>query len=511
MVRRVDIFGKRVLGLDLGNERVVGVVVDRKPGGGTVRAVEYVPVRLEEEIPAALDELLGRLDTRVHHCTVGLSESNVFIRNLRLPFRDKKKIARVLPLELEEQLLSPAEELVMDFLVGSRQEESSGLLVAAVNPDIVRECLDLLAAHDLDPDLVTLRSLALGTRLLDREDSGKDILVLVADLYAATMVLFKDGTAVFMRYLPYPEHFFEAAPFVLEQGVLNVRNSEDARRCLAEISTAVHRSLAFLRCEHGIESSISRCLLSGSLALDVDMVPDALAQGLGVAVEVADLHARKGLALGDETASWWQPPLFDHALALALTPGVGKRQCLNLRQGALKKKFRLLRSKRQMALAAGLVFMVLAAAFGASLLDYTRLKNQYDSLGRQMNRLYLATFPGTTRIVDPLQQMKVGIRQAETSGVSAPSVAEGKRALDLIADISRRIPQNLEIHVSRLLVDEESIQIKGTTDTFNTVDGIQSRLRESPLYKEVAIMSATADKNKDRIRFQIRLLLAEQG
>lgn len=81
--------------------------------------------------------------------------------------------------------------------------------------------------------------------------------------------------------------------------------------------------------------------------------------------------------------------------------------------------------------------------------------------------------------------------------------------LEILADISGRIPKDLSLHVSRLVIDQESVQIKGTTDAYNNVDVIKNKLAASTRYVEVKIVSATADKKKGSIRFEIRLQLVE--
>ena len=79
----------------------------------------------------------------------------------------------------------------------------------------------------------------------------------------------------------------------------------------------------------------------------------------------------------------------------------------------------------------------------------------------------------------------------------------------LLADVSSRIPATLALRVSRLSIDREAVLIKGTTDTFNSVETIKSLLSASPRYKSVQIVSATADKEKKTgaIRFEVQLQL----
>jgi general secretion pathway protein L len=93
--------------------------------------------------------------------------------------------------------------------------------------------------------------------------------------------------------------------------------------------------------------------------------------------------------------------------------------------------------------------------------------------------------------------------------VSLPLFSGEKRVLEILSDISARIPQEISLHVSRLVIDKESVQIKGTTDAYNNVDVIKNKLAASSRYVLVKIVSATADKKKKKIRFEIRLQLAE--
>ena len=74
-----------------------------------------------------------------------------------------------------------------------------------------------------------------------------------------------------------------------------------------------------------------------------------------------------------------------------------------------------------------------------------------------------------------------------------------------MADISSRIPDSVKIQVSRMVVDQESVQLKGIIDTFNDVNLIQNSLRKSPLFTDVSIVSAAADKESGMIRFELRL------
>ncbi|MCI5125818.1 MAG: hypothetical protein D3925_15445, partial [Candidatus Electrothrix sp. AR5] len=74
-------------------------------------------------------------------------------------------------------------------------------------------------------------------------------------------------------------------------------------------------------------------------------------------------------------------------------------------------------------------------------------------------------------------------------------------------DISDRIPTSLDLHLTRLIIDQDSVKLTGTTDAFNNVNTIKSLLTESDRYSEVNIVSATKGNENEGIRFEIKLQL----
>ena len=64
---------------------------------------------------------------------------------------------------------------------------------------------------------------------------------------------------------------------------------------------------------------------------------------------------------------------------------------------------------------------------------------------------------------------------------------------------------DLEVEVDRLVVDLDGVQIRGTTDTFNTVDSIKKGLESSESYQDVVIASANLDQSGKGVRFEIKM------
>ena len=79
--------------------------------------------------------------------------------------------------------------------------------------------------------------------------------------------------------------------------------------------------------------------------------------------------------------------------------------------------------------------------------------------------------------------------------------------LDVLADISRRIPENYNIDVTTMQINNREVTISANTDSYNTVDKIANILKPSALFKSVDIINPGQTKNG--IKFDLKLERAE--
>jgi hypothetical protein len=56
-----------------------------------------------------------------------------------------------------------------------------------------------------------------------------------------------------------------------------------------------------------------------------------------------------------------------------------------------------------------------------------------------------------------------------------------------------------------MVVDQDGVQIRGKTDTFNTVDSIKKGLESSDMYHDVTIATANLDQSGEGVRFEIKM------
>lgn len=493
---------KQALGLDISDDFVAAAVVRQSGQERRVSGCAFLE-RRGEDLAELLPGLLAQVGWSGGPAACGLSLAGVSVRNLSLPFTERRKIEQVLPLELEDQLLTPVAEQVVEYLVTDSGKESSSLLVAGLEKETLRAQLDVLARGGLSPDSLTLRNLSLAEMLARSGKLPSSFLLLDAGVHAVNMVLVHGGGVVLARHLPYPERMYTEAPFAFAGGLASIVHPAEAAACIRAIGEDLRRSIGFFGVEIGMAVQPEQVVLTGSMH-QIDELRSQISEALGQEVVSCSLKQELGVHLAAELREHWQPALYDHALALALQ-ALKKRPGINFRKDEFAPPAMFFSSRPRLLTAASLALLLVAGGFVLLGLDYRSLKRDHDALGTKMEAIYKETFPAATKVIDPLAQMQANIREIQAPSISTPVFSGDKRSLNILADISARIPADLTIHVTRLVIDQDSVQMKGDTDTFNNVNMIQGKLRQSPLFSDVAILSASADKESGLIRFELRM------
>jgi general secretion pathway protein L len=495
---------RQVLGLDINDEFVAATIVEMRGQDPVVTSSGFALYHDKSGLAEILPQLLQEVRWKGGGtCIAGISLCGVSLRNITLPFTESRKIAQILPLELEDQLLSPVSHQLVEYKVSKVEEEQSHLLVTTVAKERVKECLDLLSANKITPEIVTLRTQALAEQLQRQQRQPGNFLLIDAGLYAASIAFVIDRQVVFLRRVVYADRIFTSHPLVVDENGPSVVNRDEVMECISALCRDIKVSVGLFQLESGMNVEPEQTILTGVMAAIPD-VSDQIASELGKEVTPGDIRQHVALRFSSGLEEKWSPYLHDHALALALQ-GFRKKATVNFRKDEFALPKLYYASKNQLAAAAVVVVALLVTSFIYLGYDYRALRSEHDELGERMNALFRETFPEATRIVDPLVQMKTNLRDVQAPAIATPIFSGDKRLLSILADISGRIPGSVKIDVARMVIDEKAITIKGTTDTFNNVNLIQNVLRKSPVYRDVDIVSAAADKDGDSIRFELKL------
>lgn len=492
------------MGIDISDGLLTGVVTE--PRGKGRRVVSYGSLALDDvgDLSLRTAELLELLEWQGGQSVCGLPLSMLSLRNLLMPFKGEKKIGQVLPFELEDQLIETVDRQLTEFKVTEETETGCRVAAMTIDKQFLQAILAGLQEKGVDPDVITPGIVAVSGALLTPEKSKSEVLVLHADLHSISLALYRQGLGVFYRQLSYPERMITHPPFSYHQGRPQLDNPEEAEQCIRQLCQAIEQSLDFFRLLNNATLAIDRAVLTGPMA-ELPGMEEQINTILRLPVERGDVCAAASVEVPEKLLPHWLPFRYDRALALSLH-GAQKKLTFNFRSKEFAKSKGLASSKTLPAIAAAISLLVIAGV-GALWLDYRSLQAENNLLRKEMETLFGETFPNVTRVVDPYAQMQAALKEVESSEVVVPLYTQEKRVLHLLADISARIPPSLTIHVSRLVIDQKGVHIKGTTDAYNNVDTIKNVLSGSPSYSDVQIVSATADKGKGLIRFEIQMEL----
>jgi general secretion pathway protein L len=499
----------KVLGIDINSDSVTAVQVQGELRGYYITGCARVMIDEAEAggLDGALTALSEQADLEADTYISSIPAEQVSYRNLRMPFKDMKKIRQTIAFSIEETVPFPVEDLVVDFTVVDQSDQSE-ILAASVRRGYISEYLTHLQGHGIDPDILDIRCVPLVSWMLGKAGTPDNGLVLEIGLKKSTMVLYLKRRISLIRTLTFSDRL-TAQPVSNEQSRNHekTQNAEGIQSCCSFLCTGIQNTLHAFGSQNNITVRPEKVFITGSGSLYPNI--EGLVEGfLDIPVERINLMRDTGVHMDEGIARFWNPAIMDSALALALRDDRGGLG-FNFRKGEFeirKKRLMLMKEIRRAAAFLIAILFLLAADLGA---DYYFLKRRYRMLDGQITEIFRQTLPNVKRIVDPVQQMMAEIDEIKKSAISLPGITGGRGVLDLFRDISLRSSGSHDLRMTRMVVDPEVVRIEGETDTFNTVDIVKKGLEQSEYFSAVTISSANLDRSGKRVRFEIRLQRAK--
>ncbi|MBW2707973.1 MAG: PilN domain-containing protein [Deltaproteobacteria bacterium] len=481
-----------VTGIDISDEYLTAVQVLKGFGRWELTACARIHLKGEE---ARLDQGLSTLSQSMNltggECIVAISGAETYYRNLTVPFKDKRKQREVLSFELEPNVPFPIDDLVVDFFATNRSDTPE-LLAFFAEKRMVGRLLETLKTHDIDPEALCVRCIPMALWLINNPGRPDEGVLLDLGEKRVTLVLWQKGRVVFIRT------FVQGSG-----GDCGSRIADCGDQTSAIFNTVRHTLHAFGAGRKDFEPP-EKAFLTGPGATQPG-VSQFVAEILGIPGQRVDLCNDDRIRLGEHAEPLWDPLLMDGALSLALGRYNAKGLGPNLRKDGFEvQKRSFYRSKIFRKVTAWL--LVIAALWAVDMgVDTYFLKQRAAALDSRTRVLFKKTFPHINRIVDPVKQAQIEINELKRVSTPARVAGMNSRALDLFLEISERLPEPIDLKVSRLVIDPHSVRIKGETDTYNTVDRVKQGLEKSPLFKTTTISSANLDQGKNRVLFEIKL------
>lgn len=481
---------RKILGLDITENAVAAVLVRGGIKGNRIEDHRHVPLSADpggEALSQALAAVAAELDLEGATCIASLPASLASYRNIAAPFKETKKLRQIMPYELESVLPYPPDEVIIDFTVldipgGAEQHP---VFTAAVQKRSVEFYLELLKLHGMEPEVLTIGGYALGQAIAGYANDGAHRLLVSMEPHQATLFILMNGIVCLVR----------ASRIQL--------NSDEG---IARFCTSMHQTLDGFRKHAGLEDiDIQEVVLTGS-ALEDSTVEESVGDHMGIPVRTMDLIALSGQVSIETESSMWKVATMDAALALALSAIVGF-ELLNFRRGGYTAQKVWVQYQSDIV-KTGLLFLLMALLFLASFVaDYYSMKKRSMHLEAEVRKVFTTTFPDIKRIIDPVQQMRVKLDELKKNATFAADSAQPVKAIDILNDISRYIPEQIDVTLTNVIIGGDSVLISGDTGGFDAVDDVKNSLEEAALFKDVSITSTNKERGGNRVRFKIKAVI----
>jgi len=488
---------QKLLSIDIREDLVSGVLVT---AGSSGTAVVNCGVSIVEadDYAASLEELLAHLDYDDGPCRISFGAENFYYRNLSFPFADKRKIEKILSIELEENLAVEMDELLVDSLVTGKQDGESAVIAAMVERQFVRERMAELAALNLDPEILAISGVQTALQLAGTH-TREDFVLLDIGCRRLTMFALLQGRMRIIRSMVFDDGSLASFSMDRNSQLVSAKSPQKTHETFRVLAREIRRTLYALD-DAGSDPPF---YLTGPLA----GLPDCsklISDELETSVIACDLV---GSSLNiSQGCGLWRADVMTSPLALAVR--TRKKQAgFNFRKEEFSKKISYARYKKLLPQLGIPLVLYLVAAVGYLWNDYSIREKKLLSLKKQGEEIFMATLPGVTRIVDPVQQLKVEIRELNKGTLGEVAAQNDLRILDLMAEVSVRIPKSINVHVVRMVADNKSVLLRGLTDNFNSVDSLKKVLEKSNYFGAVTINSANLATKSAGIRFELKLQL----
>jgi general secretion pathway protein L len=393
--------------------------------------------------------------------TLFIPSSMISFRNSTLPFKAKRKLKKVLDYELTFMLPLNNTTYISDFTYTdiSLSENQNHIFSASVPEHFIKIYFDSLNDYNIKPELITIKGYVKANWLAKKNDVSKIIFLDIQE-EEKTLTFAVNNKVVFVRSL----------------------KSSDVPEALAQ--------------------EIYNTYLSFKQKIKLELIIDKIIITSGDD-NTSECHDK----LSDIfTSKFSCPTAYTAAEAdLLLFLIKEKKNLLNFCQAQYKNDSFLKEHIRKIAVTAGIATLIIAFGFLNNYLEISSLEKKLSLYKDAQVKIFKETFPKQSKIVDPFLQMKSMTKSTKKTNLKGSSnilEKQGIRSIDILLELSDKIPAGIDIVTSRVLFNGNQLIFSGSTNNFNNIDKIKNSLKQSDIFHKVNISKATADKKDGNVLFK---------
>ena len=470
--------------LDISADAVTGVLVEKSSKATVVTGCGHIKIA-DQSLEIAIEEVCKLAGFSGEECHLSLGVEFFSFRNLSVPFTDRKKIAQILPMELDNLSVGETESIATDFLVSKTDEHGAQVVAAGIEKVVLTTFLDKLAKLGLNPTNIEIRGVRVAHHLADFFEG--DCILLDINDFLAGLIVVSGHQITLIRCLRFDD-------------VLTTDGKSFGG--LGDLDLLVKKTLVASQLIDITKKDFT-VFLTGSGCYD-EQFKNQISSLFEVEVRPYLLIQQPLVKIALKEGGDYFPGAMDPVFALALKANV-KSRSFNFRKEEFKKRKSTVELRNifmKATLPIALIILAGSLYFG---LDYKKNLDTQKELQEQIAQIFSQALPDVKRIVNPLQQLQVEINEIRKVYSGGTEGGGGYTILSLLTEISNKIPSSSSVTIKRMVADKETVRLKGVTKDFNTVDTIQKELEKAPFFQTVTISSASQSGEGDEVLFELRL------
>ena len=478
-----------VIGLDLGQHSVKAALLKGSFRGYEVEDfLSLEPTAAPDGGPAGLDEqmdaaarILETIDRPQATVVMALPAARCSNWLISMPFSDRKQIAQTLRFEVENYVPWDLSEVALEYLILDTKDSGAQVFVAMAPLERIAEFLERAGESELDP-----RHLSVDAALLALLGPASEECIAIIDLgHSRTLICVTDeGRPLWLRDL---DGGTQALGLQADGVPAERLEAEPFKKWLQQLRSSL------MAAENAGTPPIDRVLCCGGGA-ELPRWKKALSTELGIPVDSLPLPQS---AVKPEEAPAAGP---EHALAYALALRAfdkKSRRAVEFRKGQFSQAAD---TRTRARVAMGSIAAVILLAIGGLAFHGLRIagiSQELKGANATLIDTVKKTFPnvassalGTPETSIAVMREKVVEIEDRIATLKGPDMSP----LEALRILSDSIPNNITVDVDEYLVNEEMIRVRGETDSFGSVDRIETAIRTVPSFES----AKKSDVNKAR-------------
>lgn len=493
---------KHTLGIELGPQSLTFVQLS-----GTTKSYEVIatgdlllprhedPDEQQLQCEHALRELVETQGLRSDTIVVTLPATQAALRNVTVPFTDPRRIRKIIKYTLDEYIPFEPDEIVADFqMLPATAPATTPLLAAAMQQDVVSDALSLCQVAGLEPTTIDLDVFALANAAVFGTSAlPTHTLLLDVQPTRTLLTLLQNAIPVYARSLTYGW-----LPQDVPPESYAARLSQQVQHTIYAYDNATDSSY-----------EAEAILLSGMPLEELGALATALQDHLQSPVSSWHLSTNTCTQIGSSAFSTEEQPRYAVAFGAA-TRGLYRQAAgINLR----REQFALHRNVEEFRghlIALGcLILLVLGLGLGKLYFGNQIKVQSHAHLQQEITKIFQTTLPGT-----PMKQPTFQLREKVTAmqnRLRAFGGLDGAQlsVLQTLREISAQIPSSITLNVDALTMTPATVDMSGTTTSYDDVVKLKDALESSPAIATVKI-NTTKATTTNYVTFQLTISAAKQ-